>query len=106
MGPWLGEPVVSRLVGGVPGAADPARLGHRDPGRPLDHAHIVLPGAPLVKHGPYRFVNHPNYLVVIGEIAVLPLGLGLPWYALVFSIANLAVLGIRVRAETATFERL
>jgi len=59
-----------------------------------------------VKHGPYRFVNHPNYLVVIGEIAVLPLCLGLPWYALVFSIANIAVLGIRVRAETAAFERL
>jgi methyltransferase len=67
---------------------------------------IVLPGAPLVKHGPYRFVNHPNYLVVIGEIAVLPLCMGLPWYALVFSIANLGVLGIRVRAETAAFERL
>jgi methyltransferase len=67
---------------------------------------VVLPGAPLVKHGPYRFVNHPNYLVVIGEIAVLPLCLGLPWYALVFSIANIAVLGIRVRAETAAFERL
>jgi methyltransferase len=67
---------------------------------------IVLPGAPLVKHGPYRFVNHPNYLVVIGEIAVLPLCLGLPWYALAFSVANLAVLTIRVRAETATFEQL
>lgn len=67
---------------------------------------IVLPGAPLVKRGPYRFVNHPNYLVVIGEIAALPLCLGLPWYALVFSIANLAVLGIRVRAETAAFEGL
>lgn len=67
---------------------------------------IVLPGAPLVRHGPYRFVSHPNYLVVIGEIAVLPLCLGLPWYALAFSVANLAVLTIRVRAETATFGRL
>jgi methyltransferase len=67
---------------------------------------IVLPGAPLVRDGPYRFVNHPNYLVVIGEIAVLPLCLGLPWYALVFSIANLAVLVIRVRAETAAFKQL
>ena len=64
---------------------------------------IVLPGAPLVTGGPYRFVTHPNYLVVIGEIAVLPLCLGLPWYALVFSVANLLVLGIRVRAENATF---
>ena len=64
---------------------------------------IVLPGAPLVTGGPYRFVSHPNYLIVIGEIAVLPLCFGLAWYALVFSIANLAVIAIRVRAENATF---
>ena len=37
---------------------------------------IVLPGAPLVSGGPFRFFSHPNYLVVIGEIAVLPLALG------------------------------
>src|ERR1700722_2768875 len=67
---------------------------------------IVLPGAPLVRHGPYRFVSHPNYLVVIGEIAGLPPCLGLQWDALAFSVANLAVLTIRVRAETATFGRL
>ena len=64
---------------------------------------IVLPDAPLVTSGPYRFVTHPNYLVVIAEIAVLPLCLGFPWYALVFSIGNLAVLGVRIRAENATF---
>jgi methyltransferase len=63
---------------------------------------IVLPGAPLVTAGPYRFLSHPNYLVVMGEIAVLPLCLGLPWYALAFSAANLAVLAIRVRAENAS----
>ena len=62
---------------------------------------IVVPGAPLVTAGPYRFVSHPNYLVVIGEIAVLPLCLGLPWVALVFSLANLAVLAVRIRAENA-----
>jgi methyltransferase len=63
---------------------------------------IILPGVPLVTHGPYRFLTHPNYVVVIGEIASLPLCLGMPWYALVFSIANLAVLSIRVRAENAS----
>jgi methyltransferase len=62
---------------------------------------IVLPGAPLVTAGPYRLLSHPNYVVVIGEIATLPLCLGLPWYALVFSVANLAVLAIRIRAENA-----
>ena len=51
---------------------------------------IVLPGAPLVASGPYRYVSHPNYLVVVGEIAVLPLCLGLPWFALLFSAANAA----------------
>lgn len=62
---------------------------------------IVLPGAPLVTGGPYRFVTHPNYLIVIGEIAVLPLCLGLPWFALAFSLANLAILRLRIRAENA-----
>jgi len=60
---------------------------------------IVLPGAPLVKTGPYRFLSHPNYVVVIGEIAVLPLALGLPLYALAFSILNGIVLWIRISAE-------
>jgi methyltransferase len=60
---------------------------------------IVLPGAPLVSEGPYRFVSHPNYVVVCGEIAVLPLCLGLPWLALVFTLANALVLSVRVMAE-------
>ena len=60
---------------------------------------IVLPGAPLVRSGPYRFLTHPNYAVVVGEIAVLPLCLGLPWYALAFSVANFVILAIRIRAE-------
>ncbi|WP_224701618.1 isoprenylcysteine carboxyl methyltransferase family protein [Devosia aquimaris] len=62
---------------------------------------IVLPGAPLVKKGPYRFLSHPNYVVVIGEIAVLPLVFGLSWFALIFSALNGAVLWIRIRAENA-----
>jgi methyltransferase len=60
---------------------------------------IVLPGAPLVKRGPFRFVRHPNYLVVAGEIAVLPLAFGLWQLALIFSVLNAAVLAIRIRAE-------
>jgi methyltransferase len=60
---------------------------------------IVLPGQPLVSAGPYRFLSHPNYVVVCGEIAVLPLVLGLPLIAAVFTILNAAVLAIRIRAE-------
>ena len=62
---------------------------------------VVLPGAPLVSDGPYRFLSHPNYFVVIGEIAILPLCLGLPLVAAVLSIANAVILTIRVRAENA-----
>ena len=60
---------------------------------------IVLPQAPLVASGPYRFLSHPNYAVVIGEIAVLPLVLGLPSLAAIFTILNAGVLMIRIRAE-------
>ena len=62
---------------------------------------IVVPGEHLVARGPYRFLRHPNYAVVTGEIAAVPLAVGLPVYALVFSILNAAVLAIRVPAEDA-----
>jgi methyltransferase len=60
---------------------------------------IVLPEQPLVSAGPYRFLSHPNYAVVAGEIAVLPLALSLPPLATVFTILNAAVLAVRIRAE-------
>jgi methyltransferase len=66
---------------------------------------IVLRDAPLVRRGPYRFVNHPNYLVVIGEIAVLPLVFGLWQVAFVFTLLNAAVLGIRIREENRALGR-
>ena len=66
---------------------------------------IVLPGASLVNAGPYRFVSHPNYLVVVAEIAVLPLVFGLWQIALIFSALNAAVLAIRIRAENRALAR-
>lgn len=62
---------------------------------------IILPGAPLVKTGPYRYLSHPNYAVVVAEIGLLPLVFGLPWFALTFSILNGLVLSVRVTAENA-----
>lgn len=67
---------------------------------------IILPDAPLVSAGPYRFVDHPNYLVVIGEIASLPLAFGLWRVALIFSVLNAAALTVRIRAENRALGRL
>jgi methyltransferase len=60
---------------------------------------IVLAGEPLVASGPYKYFSHPNYAIVVAEIAVLPLALHLPLLALIFTILNAAVLVIRIRAE-------
>jgi methyltransferase len=62
---------------------------------------ITVPGAPLVKRGPYRWLRHPNYVVVVAEIAVVPLIAGAWEIALAFSIANGALLWHRMRIENA-----
>lgn len=66
---------------------------------------IVLPRAPLVRKGLYRYVDHPNYLIVIGEIASLPLAFGLWKIALLFSVLNGAVLSVRIREENRALGR-
>jgi methyltransferase len=60
---------------------------------------ISLAGAPIVRRGPYRWMRHPNYAIVIAEIAVLPLAFRAPAIALVFSILNAGLLTLRIRAE-------
>nr|WP_295107463.1 isoprenylcysteine carboxylmethyltransferase family protein [uncultured Caulobacter sp.] len=67
---------------------------------------IALPGAPLVRRGPYRVLSHPNYAVVVAEIAVLPIAFGLPAYALIFSVLNAAMLWVRIRVENRALARL
>jgi methyltransferase len=62
---------------------------------------ISVPGAALVKRGPYRFVRHPNYLVVAGEILALPLAFHEIPVAIFFSLANAAILFWRIREEEA-----
>jgi methyltransferase len=61
---------------------------------------IILPGAPLIHAGPYRFLKHPNYIVVVLEIALLSLAFGLILYAAIFSVANAALLYWRIRVES------
>jgi methyltransferase len=62
---------------------------------------MVLPGAALVRKGPYRLLRHPNYAVVAGEIAVLPLAFGAPAIAILFSFGNLVAILRRIRIEDA-----
>lgn len=60
---------------------------------------FVIPGASLLRRGPYRFFSHPNYLIVVLEIALLPLAFGLIWHAALFSALNAAMLAWRLRIE-------
>lgn len=61
---------------------------------------IITPaGSPLVARGPYRYVRHPNYVIVAGEIAVLPLAFDLWLVAILFSIANALLLRERIAQE-------
>lgn len=66
---------------------------------------ISAPHFPRISHGPYRFIRHPNYAVVVTEIALLPLLLGAPWVALIFSLANAALLSWRIRLENRVLAR-
>jgi methyltransferase len=54
---------------------------------------------PRIRKGPYRFIAHPNYAVVVAEIALLPALLGAPFIALAFSLANAMLLWWRVDME-------
>ena len=60
---------------------------------------IVVPGLPLIRKGPYRFLRHPNYTIVAAEILILPLACGLIAFAVLFSVLNAVMLAIRIRAE-------
>lgn len=64
---------------------------------------IVPQGEPLILTGPFRIMRHPNYFVVIAEIAVLPLVFGLVWVAMLYSALNAAMLWVRIRAENAAY---
>jgi methyltransferase len=65
---------------------------------------ITLDDAPLVRTGPFRFVRHPNYLIVSLEIAILPLAFHNLWVTAVFSLLNLLMLRHRIRLENAVLE--
>jgi methyltransferase len=62
---------------------------------------VVVPGLPLVRRGPYRVLRHPNYVAVVAEGVALPLVHDAWLTALVFGVANAAVLTVRIRCEEA-----
>ncbi|MCY7374021.1 MAG: isoprenylcysteine carboxyl methyltransferase family protein [Spirochaetaceae bacterium] len=92
---WLGWPMLVLVVG-----AQALRwwcistLGHQ-----WNTRIVVLPGAGLVSVGPYRWLRHPNYLAVVVEGVALPLVHGAWVTALVFTVANAALLRTRIRCE-------
>jgi methyltransferase len=60
---------------------------------------LTIPNEKLVVRGPYRFVRHPNYLLVLLEVPLLPLALGLNGFALLYGLLNMAMLAWRIRVE-------
>jgi methyltransferase len=67
---------------------------------------LVVPGTTPVGHGPYRYLSHPNYVVVAVEIATFPLIFGAWITALVFSALNAALLYARIRTENRALAEL
>lgn len=62
---------------------------------------LVLPGAPPIRRGPYRFLRHPNYVAVVLELAALPLMFGATYTAAITGVLNLVVLlFVRIPAES------
>ena len=60
---------------------------------------IVVPGETLVAEGPYKYFRHPNYMIVAGEIFILPMAFGIWWFAILFAALNGALLYWRIKSE-------
>lgn len=60
---------------------------------------IIVIDEPLVAKGPFRFIPHPNYTLVVFEVFVAPMILGVVWVAFLFSALNAAMLYHRIRVE-------
>jgi methyltransferase len=60
---------------------------------------VVLPGQPLIRRGPYRWLSHPNYVAVVAEGVALPL-VHTAWITVIgFTVLNAALLRVRITAE-------
>lgn len=93
--PWLGVP----MLGAVAGAQVLRWWCVRTLGRQWNTRVVVVPGLPLVRRGPYRWLRHPNYVAVVVEGLALPLVHSAWLTAVLFSVLNAGVLTTRVRCE-------
>jgi len=66
---------------------------------------IVVPDRALVTNGPYRWVRHPNYMIVIAEILLLPLVFGAWEIALGFTAVTGTAILYRIRIEDGALNR-
>ncbi|MGN7388063.1 isoprenylcysteine carboxyl methyltransferase family protein [Sporosarcina sp. SAFN-015] len=60
---------------------------------------IVLPNAQVVRKGPYKWIRHPNYIIVATELLVLPLLFNALFTAIIFSLLNIWMMSVRIPAE-------
>ena len=60
---------------------------------------IIILEEPLVARGPFKYLSHPNYTLVVAEIIVAPMVLGLVWVAVLFTVLNAAMLWVRIGVE-------
>jgi methyltransferase len=60
---------------------------------------MILPGASVIRKGPFQFMRHPNYTIVALELLVLPLMFNAFITALVFTLLNLIMLSVRIPIE-------
>jgi len=58
-----------------------------------------ISGLPLINKGVYKYLKHPNYLIVIAEIAIIPLIFHLYFTAIAFTVLNAIMLSVRVKEE-------
>jgi len=103
---WVRRPAVSVLLAGVMLVLVLASQALRwwciaTLGRRWNTRVIVVPDLPLVRTGPYRYLDHPNYVAVVVEGFALPLVHAAWVTALVFTVANAVLLTVRLRVENA-----
>ena len=108
---WLARPTLNPVLSGVMFALAIASQALRwwciaTLGKRWNTLVVIIPGVPVCKNGPYKWLRHPNYLAVVIEGFALPM-VGFAWItALIFTILNAGVLTVRLRSENAALATL